>query len=304
MNPRDRLGGVVGQRLRALVDNLPSACEGDVEAVHRTRVASRRMREALPCLEPRLSRPVLRQARRKTRRLTRALGSVRELDVALGILTELEADHPEHRAAIDRVRADISRRREVVRQRMLTRLQSIKPGKLVHELFSRVGDLNGHQGREAWREVLARRLARRAGRLMAAIDDAGAVYLADRLHAVRIKVKKLRYALELVEETGAAPTAARVKELKRVQDLLGRLNDREVLVAHVGEVAAGLAVDDELVPDLGAIARGLQEECRRLHGRYVAGRRELWSICVETGEETARRVWPGSAASESITASG
>ena len=39
----------------------------------------------------------------------------------------------------------------------------------------------------------------------AALDDAGAVYLPERLHAVRIALKKLRYALEARAEA-SGPT--------------------------------------------------------------------------------------------------
>ena len=41
------------------------------------------------------------------------------------------------------------------------------------------------------------RAARRAQRLGAAIENAAGLYLPDRLHQVRIAVKKLRYTLEL-----------------------------------------------------------------------------------------------------------
>ncbi len=40
----------------------------------------------------------------------------------------------------------------------------------------------------------------RAKTLKAAIDHAGGIYLADRLHRVRIEAKKLRYALEIQRE--------------------------------------------------------------------------------------------------------
>ncbi len=42
--------------------------------------------------------------------------------------------------------------------------------------------------------------ARRAVDLRAAIDHAGGIYLADRLHRVRVAAKKLRYALEIQRE--------------------------------------------------------------------------------------------------------
>ena len=46
----------------------------------------------------------------------------------------------------------------------------------------------------------ARRRARRAAELRAAIERAGGIYLADRLHRVRVAAKKLRYALEIQRE--------------------------------------------------------------------------------------------------------
>ena len=44
---------------------------------------------------------------------------------------------------------------------------------------------------------------RRALALRQAIDQAGAVYLAERLHAARIALKKLRYGLELASRRAA-----------------------------------------------------------------------------------------------------
>ncbi len=49
----------------------------------------------------------------------------------------------------------------------------------------------------------------RARKLRAAIERAGGIYLADRLHRVRIEAKKLRYALEIQRElTQSRSTAA------------------------------------------------------------------------------------------------
>ena len=86
------------RRVRALERDLPAALGGDVEALHRSRVASRRLREILPVLG--LERDAGRQApvrklQRRLRRLTSALGGVRELDVALGILDQLRHGHPD-----------------------------------------------------------------------------------------------------------------------------------------------------------------------------------------------------------------
>ena len=52
-----------------------------------------------------------------------------------------------------------------------------------------------------WLSALQARLARRAGRVLVAIEAAGAVYAPEPLHGVRIAVKKLRYAAELARRT-------------------------------------------------------------------------------------------------------
>ncbi len=52
----------------------------------------------------------------------------------------------------------------------------------------------------------------RAKKLKAAIERAGGIYLADRLHRVRIEAKKLRYALEIQRElTRSRSTAPSVR---------------------------------------------------------------------------------------------
>src|SRR5829696_723483 len=95
---------LIRQRLGALTRALPAACRGDVASIHQARVATRRVREALPLVA---TGAAGRKLERIVRRLTRSLGPVRELDVALLMLDELAA-------APDVPRAGISRLRQVV----------------------------------------------------------------------------------------------------------------------------------------------------------------------------------------------
>ena len=74
---------------------------------------------------------------------------------------------------------------------------------------------------DEWALALAERLGERAERLRDAVADAGAMYVSERVHEVRIAAKKLRYALELAAETGEADTAGEVARLKKIQDSLG-----------------------------------------------------------------------------------
>ena len=255
------------RQARALHRYLPAAIAGDDTGVHRARVASRRLRESVPVLAADLKHSG--KARRKIRRLTRALGTVRELDVSLLLLDELSAAEELSRAALQDVRLHVVEERDRRRQTMLARLADVKADKLERRLQS-VTEALDLDGSEKWRQALGTRLVKRAKRLVLAVEMAGQLYAPERLHEVRLATKKLRYGLELAADSGIAAARPLVRSLQRAQEMLGRLNDLQVLQTHVRAVQAapvGRAVPHQ---GLDAIAGRIEEECRRLHGRYVA----------------------------------
>lgn len=291
MNPRPPLVTGLYRRLRALERAFPAALDGEVDGLHHTRVASRRVREALPVLGAVLPAGKLRKTTRRMRRITRALGPVRELDVELALLAEVERAHPAHRIAIEQVRQQVLRAREGVREEMLERLESIKVGKLIRKLKSVPEALDDQPSAlvwDGWWAAIAGRVTRRADRLQQAIEEAGAIYLPDRLHVVRVAVKKLRYGLELMREMSRSRASADIKVLKTVQDTLGRLHDLEVLIDRARALQGSFEPPDlSVLADLDTLVRPLEDECRQLHARYVARRPALLRVC-----ESARRTAP------------
>ena len=260
---------------RALKRHLPGAIKGDDRAVHQARVASRRLRESVPVLSEGLKGSKAKKARGKIRRLTGALGMVRELDVALQLLDELAADDIP-RPAIDELRAHVLGERQLRRDEMLRKLERINTDKLQRRLSSVVTVLNSSE--PAWRPVLAKRLLKRAKRLGAAVDEAGHLYVPDRLHEVRIAAKKLRYGLEFAAEGKVKTAAPLVRSLKRIQELLGRLQDLQVLRNHLSELQARPHGGRAPKAALEKLGQRLEEETRRLHGRYVAAAPELTQL--------------------------
>jgi CHAD domain-containing protein len=259
------------QRLSgALKRHLPKAIEGDDRAVHQARVTTRRLREAVPVLATGLKGTKSGKARRKIRRLTRALGTVRELDVTLTLLDELARSTHVPRTAVEDVRARVVDERDARRKVMLERLDHVNVEKLEKRLHS-VGTALDESAVEPWRKALATRLLARARSLSAAMDAAGHMYAPEQLHAVRISAKKLRYGLELAADSGMQEAAAHVRTIKRAQDMLGKLHDFQVLQRHVAAVQSApptsRAQSREALEDL---ARHIEDQCRHLHGRYVA----------------------------------
>src|SRR5690349_23459172 len=123
MNRSMSLVRLLDRRARALRRQLAAAVAGKDTGVHQARVASRRLREALPVLTEGLHHSKAGKAERKVRRLTAALGGVRELDVTLQLVDEF-ADRPDTpRDALAEVRAQVIEDREERRTAMLKRLE-------------------------------------------------------------------------------------------------------------------------------------------------------------------------------------
>jgi len=279
--PDTRLTSSLLQRQsRALRRHLPAAVKGDDRAVHQARVASRRLRESVPVLSAGLKGSKANKARRKIRRLTGALGMVRELDVALKVVDEMAAAGDVPRAAIDELRAHVLTERQKRREAMLKRLDEVDADKLSRRLTS-VSDALASAETEQWRQVLGKRLLKRGKRLAAVVEEAGHLYEPERLHQVRIAAKKMRYGLELADGGGVKSAAPMVRTLKRVQEMLGRLQDLQVLLQNVAVIQAGS--NGHRVPRsaFDTLGHRIEDECRRLHGRYVAASQGVLDLVAD-----------------------
>jgi CHAD domain-containing protein len=259
---------------------LPGARTGDVRAVHQARVATRRLREALPLVPA--GKPG-RRLERVARKLTSLLGTVRELDVALQMLDELAQTSGVPAGAVSTLREAVADERRILQRDAAQQIDETDMDRLQEKALHRVErkSLDGQSPADRHAQVAAarRRAARRAIRLEAAIDAAGAIYLPERLHQVRIAVKKLRYALEIARDLSGSRAEARIRTLKRLQDLLGRMHDLEVLIARTRGLQAATVRELQLSSDLDQLVRRLETEARQGHGRYLAQRRALLDLC-------------------------
>jgi CHAD domain-containing protein len=260
---------------------LHGVAEGDIRAIHRTRVASRRLRELLPILQLRGS--VSNKLSHRLRQVTRGLGVVRELDVLLLLVEEFESTGRYPDDALMRLREDIRRSRDEVEGKLKGKKLANNLRRVGRKIESVLEDLKSDDTAEekrGWRWVLDARIARRAATLQAAIDQAGAVYLPERLHDVRIALKKLRYALELSAEASGVSRAPEINPLKRAQELLGRMRDLQVLLDRSRQLQASLRPPDlKTWRTLDTLIAMLEDSCRALHAKYVRQRIALAAVC-------------------------
>lgn len=279
------------KRLDRFTRLLHSLEEGDIVAIHRTRVASRRLRELLPVLQ--LDPDVTRELGRRLRKVTERLGTVRELDALLLLVDELREARPDEAVVLRRVEEAVGLERAEARDRLLKKKLPVTDLKQIARKLDRIvktlerGDKADGRGRpraDGWRWALDARVVHRAAALDTALREAGAVYLEERLHTVRIALKKFRYATELAAEAASLKRTPDLRTLERNQDLLGRLHDLQVLIARVRQMQAALSPPNPAVwRELDAVVMSLENSCRRLHARYVRERPELAAICARAG---------------------
>jgi CHAD domain-containing protein len=290
MERSDLSVALLRQRLVLLLRAMPAVQEGDVTSVHQARVASRRLRSALPVLGVRADADALDRARRRVRRITRALGPVRELDVALSLLAELQTRKAVSEKAIGLVRQAVTAERNARRREMLDELTPSRLDKLRKRLVEMAAPDTPPSLPLSGVEEAAKQAAIRAVGLRTAIERAGGIYLPDRLHRVRIAAKKLRYALEIQRELTRSRSTARLNRLKAQQDLLGRMHDLEMLIDRTRGVQEALAASDRRsTSELDALIRLLEDECRQGHASYMHSRAALLKLCENVIDDSAPR---------------
>ncbi|MCM3879633.1 MAG: CHAD domain-containing protein [Vicinamibacterales bacterium] len=282
MNPHTSHDRLWRRRLNALAVVWPDFLAGETKALHEARVASRRLREALPVVAASAPASKSKKLKRRLQALTQSLGPIRELDVELGMLDkEAESD------AVPRVALTMVRREVAARRRKLRHSLDEDPPADIKKLIKKLGKIGKREegrGESKWRSVLGARLLRRAKDVRAALDAAGPLYTPERIHGVRISTKKLRYAVEIAHEVGTPGAAQLVRALKKHQGRLGRLHDFQGLLKHVREAEASPVVGSRIT-DLTAYAEALERECRHLHADFLEHRDALVACLNEVKYE-------------------
>src|SRR5688572_7340445 len=151
------------QSRRTILDLVPALRDGATEAVHQARIATRRLREVLPLLvehDP----AAIEQSSAIAKRLGRALGKVRELDVIDETLRDFEQRLPLAAAVTATARAHLLEERRAARRRLVkaidrTELRLLDPARVSP---GRSFDLRSTR-RHAWKPQLRRRLGALAG---------------------------------------------------------------------------------------------------------------------------------------------
>lgn len=248
--------GLTNEQIRELLGHLDGVRDGSPDSVHRARVATRRLRELLPLLTAVNERQVA-DTRDLLRKAGRALGRVRELDVMHSLLEHQELQLPAVAAATAAARAGLRPQQDRARRKMIKTLERLG--------LEQIGDVMPQLHRRWDVARLRMRIGTLTVRLREAVQHAGGIYFPRRLHAVRIAAKKLRYAVEVACRSGLWRSTRLLRDLRRLQGILGEIHDVQILVGRLDSLFG----HDENAADQRLLAGALQGEIGRLHQDYI-----------------------------------
>jgi len=250
----------------------------DVEAVHRFRVATRRLRAYLRASRAALGREVTEPIRDELSWLRSIAGPARDLDVMSEHLARELDEFPDgDRKVVHPLAARLARERRAARRALLGGLSSPRYFALLETLeqLVRTAPLES----EVSFAAAAGRELRRVRRQVAALE----VPTDEELHAVRIGVKRARYSTELADAEMGKEAARVIDRAKDVQDVIGEHQDAAVAEDWLRNARA---VTER--PDVAFVAGALVERQRLRRARARKEFPKAWRRLDKAG----RRAWP------------
>jgi CHAD domain-containing protein len=212
----------------------------DREALHDFRVSIRRLRSLLRAYRPQLEDAVRAKDRKRLRAIQNATGGGREAEVALEWLTKQHASlAPEHLAGLNWLSGLLLDRRRKCAEDLDTKLRE-QFRRTAEKLEERLAVMRSEQNLLAdqphvsFARTLANLTEAHATDLLVNLGQIASMEHAEQLHQARITGKRLRYLLEPIRAYASGAQSV-VKRSKRLQDVLGDLNDVHVLMREIDE---------------------------------------------------------------------
>lgn len=270
------------KHLDSLVEDLkqltPAALHDfDEKSIHKSRVATRRIKAAMDLLKPVLDTDRRKPFARLGRKLRHRLGPLRDLDVMIGHLEEIKSARlaPAVGWLRNQFEAQRLREREKSTQKPVT-----------DKIVTRLGDWPALRQDVSTQAESIPKLLVESVHLQLDQFAENAERLQGDAHPLRISGKALRYTLELLKATGQKLPAKVFRTFKRMQDQLGLWHDYVVLAQR----AMQASLDTELPLHNSAMQQNIAELVR--YAMKSSQRRidQFAAIWKEKGPELAATI--------------
>jgi CHAD domain-containing protein len=248
------------QKLPVLLDAFTSEITGvkeaqDIEYIHRMRVASRRLRAALPLFSSCFPEKQYTKWMQELTKITRALGDARDADVQIAFLqktlkkiqkgtglqeNDILGDKPTMEPAIRFLLVSLQKKRGFLQKRVLTSLQSLEKSRVTDEMHFTFATLNNgfiviraRPGLSGIPSLAAIRISKRLSTLLSYDPWVLHPEAVAEHHATRIAAKKLRYTMEIYGTVYRNSLKKPLARVKKIQEILGDVHDCDVWIDHI-----------------------------------------------------------------------
>ena len=249
MGAAEAFAAIAHACLRQMMLNAPAFENGqEIEAVHQTRVAIRRLRAALALFRPVIADEAYPGLAAELKWLSDHLGATRDIDVLLTESIQPALTREPQMPGLAELSAFIEQRQAASRLVLREAMDSPRGRKLMLDLLLWVED--GPWRRKAvalktepenLKHLLSRRLKASRKKLAARGENLEDLPEAQ-MHEVRIHAKKLRYQAAFFDTLASEGKAGKryrnfVNALERIQETLGTVHDAEATAAFLEEQA-------------------------------------------------------------------
>lgn len=256
------------EQVQRLFANLPGAQAGQEEPIHQIRVASRRLRVALPVAARKPAARRVRRSLKRLRELTRLAGQGRDFDVGAALF-DREAPKAKVAPIVVRLLHDrLAATRTRAHKKLAKALAGFDGTRLREDLDILTSRGGVDLGETALRLGSARR--KRARMALEELRALGRNFAPMALHAIRRHCRWLRYAAELDRALFAARASA-VRRFKNLQDILGQLHDAFVLAEWIVREATFWEAQGKhsRAAAARAVSARLRDRAQALHHRFL-----------------------------------
>lgn len=238
---------VLDTRFKELIEWRKAALDWtDPEGVHSMRVASRRLRSALRDFLPYLPKQSFNSELKRFKRIADALGGVRDRDVALLALEEIEKHIPAASSAAFKQHVEkLKKLREQPRKELKAVLAKSELKTLETNFAAALEEATASADRKKKRNSSLTFAAMSQATILDRLkefekrsDGLFKPFDIEALHDLRIAAKRLRYAIETLGPCFRHSISVHAKRAARIQTALGDLHDCDCWIESIGKEIA------------------------------------------------------------------
>ena len=228
--------GVLLRHIQALQQEIEGVrLAQDIEYIHRMRVASRRLRSALPIFSGCYPARKVMTWTRGVRKITRALGIARDTDVQIDLVKQVFSSLPATtlQPGLRRLILRLSQQRVKLQAKVLLAVDELTGSGLVADMTNQFNESLAHFPETLPNTHTLYQLGFDSLnlRLDEFLNYEQYIYFPERiteLHAMRIAAKRLRYEMEIFAPLYPEELKSYLQVIRKVQENLGNIHDCDV----------------------------------------------------------------------------